>query len=135
MTIELMNPPGLPQPEVYRQLSVATGSRLVFVAGQVARNAEGEPIGTGDLAAQVEQVQVGPRVDVVGELRIPREQRGRGLCELLTRLESAGDHPVQRSDEDQREGRDDDAEQCPVEEPAPPTPELGVRDEGSRHGF
>ncbi|MEH1129885.1 RidA family protein [Micromonospora sp. CPCC 206061] len=55
MAVELVNPDGLPKPEVYRQLSIATGSRLVFLAGQVARDAEGNPVGDGDLAAQVEQ--------------------------------------------------------------------------------
>ncbi|MER7174762.1 RidA family protein [Streptomyces mesophilus] len=55
MSVTLINPEGLPKPEVYRQLSVATGSRLVFLAGQVARDADGRPVGDGDLAAQVEQ--------------------------------------------------------------------------------
>lgn len=55
MTIELLNPDGIPKPEVYRQVSVATGTRTVYLAGQVARTAEGEPVGPGDLAAQVEQ--------------------------------------------------------------------------------
>lgn len=55
MAIELLNPAGLPQPEPYRQVAVATGSRTVFLAGQVARTAAGEPVGAGDLAAQVEQ--------------------------------------------------------------------------------
>ena len=55
MPIQLMNPDGLPKPDVYRQVAVATGSRLVFIAGQVARDADGSPVGAGDLAAQVEQ--------------------------------------------------------------------------------
>lgn len=55
MAVELVNPDGLPKPEVYRQLSIATGSRLVFLAGQVARDADGNRVGEGDLAAQVEQ--------------------------------------------------------------------------------
>lgn len=55
MPVTLMNPDGLPKPDVYRQLSVATGSRMVFLAGQVARDADGKPVGEGDLAAQVEQ--------------------------------------------------------------------------------
>src|SRR3712207_6065715 len=55
MAIELFNPEGLPKPEPYRQVAVASGSRLVFLAGQVARTATGEPVGSGDLAAQVEQ--------------------------------------------------------------------------------
>ncbi|MFE0178714.1 RidA family protein [Streptomyces sp. NPDC059002] len=55
MSVMLVNPEGLPKPDVYRQLSVATGSKLVFLAGQVARDAEGRPVGEGDFAAQVEQ--------------------------------------------------------------------------------
>lgn len=55
MPVELLNPDGLPKPESYRQVAVASGSRTVFVAGQVARTADGDPVGDGDLAAQVEQ--------------------------------------------------------------------------------
>jgi len=53
--IEMLNPDGLPKPEVYRQMSVATGTRTVYLSGQVARTADGEPVGPGDLAAQTEQ--------------------------------------------------------------------------------
>ena len=55
MTIELLNPSGLPSPERYRQVAIATGSKLVFLSGQVARDAAGTPVGANDLAAQVEQ--------------------------------------------------------------------------------
>ncbi|WP_181805713.1 RidA family protein [Streptomyces shenzhenensis] len=55
MAITLVNPSGLPEIDVYRQVSIATGSKLVFVAGQVAWDAEGITVGEGDLAAQVEQ--------------------------------------------------------------------------------
>lgn len=55
MSVELINPPSLPRPEVYAQLSIAEGSRLVFVSGQVARDEQGRPVGAGDLAAQAEQ--------------------------------------------------------------------------------
>ncbi|MCX4808443.1 RidA family protein [Streptomyces sp. NBC_01214] len=55
MSVTLVNPEGLPKPEVYRQMSVATGSKLVFLAGQVARDADGRPVGEGDFAAQVER--------------------------------------------------------------------------------
>jgi enamine deaminase RidA (YjgF/YER057c/UK114 family) len=41
--------------EPYVQTGIATGSRTVYLSGQVARNAAGEPVGAGDLAAQVEQ--------------------------------------------------------------------------------
>jgi enamine deaminase RidA (YjgF/YER057c/UK114 family) len=55
MAVTLVNPSGLPQVDVYRQVSVATGSKLIHVAGQVAWDADGKTIGEGDLAAQVEQ--------------------------------------------------------------------------------
>ncbi|MFC7582604.1 hypothetical protein ACFQYP_01425 [Nonomuraea antimicrobica] len=47
MTVTLVNPDGLPKPDVYRQLSIATGSKLVFLAGQVARDAAGRRVGEG----------------------------------------------------------------------------------------
>ena len=55
MSITLVNPEGLPKIEAYRQVSVATGSKLVFIAGQVAWDADGVTVGEGDFAAQVEQ--------------------------------------------------------------------------------
>ncbi|MFE1290209.1 RidA family protein [Streptomyces sp. NPDC058751] len=55
MAVNLVNPSGLPTIDVYRQVSIATGSKLVFIAGQVAWDAEGITVGEGDLAAQVEQ--------------------------------------------------------------------------------
>ncbi|MFI0789820.1 RidA family protein [Streptomyces lydicus] len=55
MAITLVNPTGLPEIDVYRQVSVASGSKLVFVAGQVAWDAGGVTVGEGDLSAQVEQ--------------------------------------------------------------------------------
>ena len=55
MAITLINPEGLPKIDAYRQVSVATGSRTVFVAGQVAWDADGNTVGEGDLAAQVER--------------------------------------------------------------------------------
>ncbi|GGN77576.1 RidA family protein [Nocardia rhizosphaerihabitans] len=79
MAVELVNPEGLPKPEVYRQMSIATGSRLVFLAGQVARDADGNPVGAGDFAAQVEQAylnigtalaEIGGSFDDVAKLTI-----------------------------------------------------------------
>ncbi|MEU1799875.1 RidA family protein [Streptomyces sp. NPDC019937] len=55
MAVTLVNPPALPTIDVYRQVSIASGSKLVFIAGQVAWDAEGTTVGEGDLAAQVEQ--------------------------------------------------------------------------------
>jgi len=55
MTIQLINPADLPAPKSYTQVAVATGSRVVFVAGQVANDAAGNLVGPGDLAAQARQ--------------------------------------------------------------------------------
>jgi enamine deaminase RidA (YjgF/YER057c/UK114 family) len=68
MAITFVNPSALPKIDVYRQVSIASGSRLVFVAGQVAWDAEGVTIGEGDLAAQVEQcyLNVGTALAEVG---------------------------------------------------------------------
>ncbi len=79
MAITLVDPVGLPKVDLYRQVSVATGSRLVFIAGQVARDAEGRKVGEGDLAAQVEQcylniatalAEVGATFDDVAKLTV-----------------------------------------------------------------
>jgi enamine deaminase RidA (YjgF/YER057c/UK114 family) len=68
MAVEALNPDGLVKPDVYRQVAVATGSKLVFLAGQVARDADGQPVGAGDLAAQAEQAvrNVNTAVTAVG---------------------------------------------------------------------
>ena len=55
MTISLIEPQELPKVPFHRQVSIATGSKLVFMAGQVAWDADGTLVGKGDLAAQVEQ--------------------------------------------------------------------------------
>jgi enamine deaminase RidA (YjgF/YER057c/UK114 family) len=68
MAVQLLNPEGLPQPDHYRQVAVATGTRTVYMAGQVSRAATGEPVGAGDLAAQVEQayLNVGTALSAAG---------------------------------------------------------------------
>lgn len=52
MSLELINPSGLARPETYTHVVVARGSRLIFVAGQVAEDRHGNLVGPGDLAAQ-----------------------------------------------------------------------------------
>jgi hypothetical protein len=44
-SISLISPEGLPKGEFHRQVSVATGSKLVFMAGQVAVDADGALVG------------------------------------------------------------------------------------------
>ncbi|MCX4765584.1 RidA family protein [Streptomyces sp. NBC_01275] len=71
MTAERVNPPGLSPPTGFSHAVVATGGRLVFLAGQTALDAEGRVVGA-DLPAQFE----------------------RALANLLTALRSCGGAPA-----------------------------------------
>ena len=55
MTIELINPEELTTPESYSQVAIATGQRLIFIAGQVAEDADGNIVGPDDLAVQAQK--------------------------------------------------------------------------------
>jgi enamine deaminase RidA (YjgF/YER057c/UK114 family)/quinol monooxygenase YgiN len=54
--IERMNPQGLSTPTGYSHVVSARGGRTVYIAGQVALDAQGRVVGVGDLAAQTRQV-------------------------------------------------------------------------------
>jgi enamine deaminase RidA (YjgF/YER057c/UK114 family) len=56
MTLEMINPEDLPTPPTYTHVVVATGNRLVFVAGQEPEDEQGNLVGAGDLAVQARQV-------------------------------------------------------------------------------
>jgi enamine deaminase RidA (YjgF/YER057c/UK114 family) len=56
MSLELINPDDLPTPPTYTHVVIATGSRLVFIAGQEPEDEHGDLVGPGDLAAQARQV-------------------------------------------------------------------------------
>jgi enamine deaminase RidA (YjgF/YER057c/UK114 family) len=57
VTIQLINPEGHLAPRTYSQVAVATGTRMVFIAGQEPEDTvTGALIGPGDLAAQARQV-------------------------------------------------------------------------------
>jgi enamine deaminase RidA (YjgF/YER057c/UK114 family) len=62
VAVTLVNPRELPEIDVYHQVSIASGTKLVFVAGQVAWDTE------PDFAAQVEQcyVNVGAALAAAG---------------------------------------------------------------------
>ena len=70
MTLERINPPGLPAPTGFSHAVTATGGRLVFLAGQTALDAEGRIV-EGGIVAQFEQA----------------------LGNLLTALRAAGGEP------------------------------------------
>jgi enamine deaminase RidA (YjgF/YER057c/UK114 family) len=55
MTVTLTDPEALPKVDFHRQVAIASGLKLVFMAGQVAWDADGTLVGEGDLAAQVER--------------------------------------------------------------------------------
>lgn len=55
MPLERINPADLATPQAYTHVIVATGTRLVFVAGQVAEDGRGNLVGPGDLAVQARQ--------------------------------------------------------------------------------
>lgn len=71
MTTERVNPPGLSPPTGFSHAVVATGSRVVFLAGQTALDADGK---------------------VVGET-LP-EQFERALTNLMAALSAAGGAPA-----------------------------------------
>src|SRR5918996_642193 len=56
MSLDCINPSDLPTPPTYSHVVVATGSRLVFVAGQEPEDEQGNLVGPGDLATQAHQV-------------------------------------------------------------------------------
>lgn len=56
MPLQCINPEDLPVPQTYSQVVVATGSKLVFIAGQEPEGLDGKLVGRGDLAAQARQV-------------------------------------------------------------------------------
>ncbi|TXH59577.1 MAG: RidA family protein [Burkholderiaceae bacterium] len=55
MPVEKINPVGLTRPVGYHHVTVSTGTRTICVAGQTAHNVDGEVVGLGDLATQIEQ--------------------------------------------------------------------------------
>jgi len=54
--IEPLNPPTLAKPAGFSHAFVAQGGRVLFIAGQVAKDQAGGVIGKGDLVAQFRQV-------------------------------------------------------------------------------
>ena len=56
MALELINPEDLPTPPTYTHVVIASGTRMVFIAGQEPEDEHGNLIGAGDLAVQARQV-------------------------------------------------------------------------------
>ncbi len=68
MSVELSNVPGRVEPEGYVHVGVATGSKTVYLAGQVSQDVQGVTVAEGDLAGQTEQalLNVAGALDSVG---------------------------------------------------------------------
>jgi enamine deaminase RidA (YjgF/YER057c/UK114 family) len=56
VTVSLINPDGHVRVPLYHHVAVATGSKYVHIAGQVAWDADGNLVAPGDLAGQVTQI-------------------------------------------------------------------------------
>lgn len=52
MTLTNINPPALPVPKGYTQVVATTGTRTIYVAGQVAVDAIGNVVAPGDVIGQ-----------------------------------------------------------------------------------
>lgn len=53
MAVQLLTPEGMFAPVPYHHVSIGTGTRHIHVAGQIARDAEGNPVAPGDLTGQL----------------------------------------------------------------------------------
>ncbi|CAN7149288.1 RidA family protein [Devosia sp. LjRoot16] len=104
MALELINPSDLPVPQTYTQVVVATGSKLVFIAGQEPEDIHGKLVGRGDLATQARQVfdnlgralsAAGARTDQVTRINIYVVNYERDACLPIieqARVALFGDH-------------------------------------------
>jgi enamine deaminase RidA (YjgF/YER057c/UK114 family) len=64
MTLRKLNPTSLPTPTGYSQVVAAAGSRMVFVAGQVALDREGALVAPGDVVGQARQAFANMRIAI-----------------------------------------------------------------------
>jgi enamine deaminase RidA (YjgF/YER057c/UK114 family) len=96
MTLKCINPADLPPQQTYTQVVVATGSKLVFIAGQEPEDIHGKLVGRGDLAVQARQVYAnlgralaaaGARPDQVARITIYVVNYERDTC--LPTIEAA----------------------------------------------
>jgi len=55
LAIEMITAPGISGGQGLPNASIASGSKTVYVAGQVSQDENGDIVGAGDLAAQTEQ--------------------------------------------------------------------------------
>ena len=73
MSLERLTPQGLFKPATYSQVVVATGRRLVFIAGQVSIDAQGKLVAEDDFAGQARQVYANLRMALRGAGATPAD--------------------------------------------------------------
>lgn len=73
MPLERLTPQGLHKPAAYSQVVIATGRRLVFIAGQVSMDAEGKLVAKDDFAGQARQVYANLRTALRGAGATPAD--------------------------------------------------------------
>lgn len=68
MAINFINPPGLSKPPGYSHIAEIRSGRIIYLAGQIATDANGNIVGKGDLEAQADQVfrNIGIALEAVG---------------------------------------------------------------------
>ena len=67
MSVTFLSPTGMTQPVPYHHVAVATGTRHVHIAGQIARLSDGTPVAPGDLAGQVAQALRNTAIGLTGD--------------------------------------------------------------------
>ena len=103
MALEIIEPEGLDRPASYSHVISATGSRLVFIAGQMSDDPDGNLVAPGDLAAQAAQVfanlgralaAAGARPDQVAKITIYVVDHRREYLPIVeaARVALFGDH-------------------------------------------
>ena len=71
--VRFVNPPGLAKSPRYSHLAEVNRGRLILVSGQVAQDANGNPVGTGDMAAQTRQVFENLKVALAASGATPKD--------------------------------------------------------------
>lgn len=66
MSVTFSSPTGMTQSVQYHHVAVATGTRHVHIAGQIARLSDGTPVAPGDLAGQVAQALRNTAIGLTG---------------------------------------------------------------------
>ena len=66
MAVEHFTPEGMTQPAPYHHVAIATGTRHVYVSGQIARLPDGTPVAQDDLAGQVAQALRNAKIGLAG---------------------------------------------------------------------